>query len=496
MVIPEHPLQDTKQKKKEPQQVSATACSNCGTTTTPLWRRAPNGDTICNACGLYLKARNTLRPPSMKRNFKSKQDQLQEQMTHNTINAAEALAGTCPGGGQCNGTGGSPSCEGCPAFNQHQVNRHALICANCRTTTTPLWRRDEEGNTICNACGLYYKLHNVHRPVSMKRSVIKRRKRIIVNEHGEGAEDEEDELESSSEGDHVGDEEDSDDEEKVKQAAEKKERKKRRVVNTTVTNIRRGSNSNAAVPPIEDYIEPKRAPYQAPRPHATSAQVPPSQPRLPPPPRTPPTAFHQPTATSSTSTSTARDLPLVSDIHRSLPPPAHAAAAAAANAVVASRFDPLSDYRSTSSPQPLSSQPSPTSQPMMHQKMMNLPPIAAVGPPPSSSSNNNNNSNNNNPYADLTEFDHAMTRLERLRRRVPPEQCQILSRLTNSLEDIVAQAENILHSTNNLQQQQQQQPPPQQSPQQHYHQQLQRQQLSSGHHHTTHGHHGDILVKY
>ncbi|KAI8071919.1 hypothetical protein BDF21DRAFT_308527, partial [Thamnidium elegans] len=53
----------------------------------------------------------------------------------------------------------------------------ALICANCRTTTTPLWRRDEGGNTICNACGLYYKLHNVHRPVSMKRSVIKRRKR-------------------------------------------------------------------------------------------------------------------------------------------------------------------------------------------------------------------------------------------------------------------------------------------------------------------------------
>ncbi|KAI8341311.1 hypothetical protein BC941DRAFT_316729, partial [Chlamydoabsidia padenii] len=53
----------------------------------------------------------------------------------------------------------------------------SLMCANCRTTTTPLWRRDGDGNTICNACGLYYKLHHVHRPVSMKRSVIKRRKR-------------------------------------------------------------------------------------------------------------------------------------------------------------------------------------------------------------------------------------------------------------------------------------------------------------------------------
>ncbi|ORY05638.1 GATA-domain-containing protein, partial [Basidiobolus meristosporus CBS 931.73] len=52
-----------------------------------------------------------------------------------------------------------------------------LTCANCSTNTTPLWRRDEAGSTICNACGLYFKLHGVHRPVSMKRSVIKRRKR-------------------------------------------------------------------------------------------------------------------------------------------------------------------------------------------------------------------------------------------------------------------------------------------------------------------------------
>ncbi|KAI9299567.1 hypothetical protein BJ944DRAFT_274125 [Cunninghamella echinulata] len=51
-------------------------------------------------------------------------------------------------------------------------------CANCHTDTTPLWRRDANGQTICNACGLYYKLHNVHRPVSMKRNVIKRRKRV------------------------------------------------------------------------------------------------------------------------------------------------------------------------------------------------------------------------------------------------------------------------------------------------------------------------------
>ncbi|KAL2111690.1 hypothetical protein VUR80DRAFT_9537 [Thermomyces stellatus] len=51
-------------------------------------------------------------------------------------------------------------------------------CHNCSTSTTPLWRRDEFGSVLCNACGLFLKLHNRPRPISLKTDVIKSRNRV------------------------------------------------------------------------------------------------------------------------------------------------------------------------------------------------------------------------------------------------------------------------------------------------------------------------------
>lgn len=44
--------------------------------------------------------------------------------------------------------------------------RKVLQCTNCHTQTTPLWRKTSEGALLCNACGLFYKLHGILRPVN------------------------------------------------------------------------------------------------------------------------------------------------------------------------------------------------------------------------------------------------------------------------------------------------------------------------------------------
>ncbi|KAL2001039.1 hypothetical protein VTN02DRAFT_2315 [Thermoascus thermophilus] len=58
-----------------------------------------------------------------------------------------------------------------------EQNSTPTTCTNCFTQTTPLWRRNPEGQPLCNACGLFLKLHGVVRPLSLKTDVIKKRNR-------------------------------------------------------------------------------------------------------------------------------------------------------------------------------------------------------------------------------------------------------------------------------------------------------------------------------
>ncbi|CAJ0923376.1 unnamed protein product, partial [Mesorhabditis belari] len=68
------------------------------------------------------------------------------------------------------------------------ARRQGLICSNCNGTNTTLWRRNAEGEPVCNACGLYFKLHNVQRPISMKKEgTLQTRKRKPKNSDGPGS---------------------------------------------------------------------------------------------------------------------------------------------------------------------------------------------------------------------------------------------------------------------------------------------------------------------
>ncbi|KAJ3724449.1 hypothetical protein C8R42DRAFT_661829 [Lentinula raphanica] len=74
-------------------------------------------------------------------------------------------------------TANATSKDGKGTKTNGEDGENPTLCTNCRTTNTPLWRRDPEGQPLCNACGLFYKLHGVVRPLSLKTDVIKKRNR-------------------------------------------------------------------------------------------------------------------------------------------------------------------------------------------------------------------------------------------------------------------------------------------------------------------------------
>lgn len=87
-------------------------CTNCGTTTTPAWRRSTsNKILLCNACGLYQRLHGSDRPYSVTPEGKTK-----------------AIKNNIEKG----------------------------VCRGCGVSQTPLWKRGHNNEWLCSSCGLLY----------------------------------------------------------------------------------------------------------------------------------------------------------------------------------------------------------------------------------------------------------------------------------------------------------------------------------------------------
>ncbi|CAH0556408.1 unnamed protein product [Brassicogethes aeneus] len=96
--------------------------------------------------------------------------------------------GYANGGGSSGGLneGAGTSSNPQELISPNSNRRSGVNCANCKTTNTTLWRRNNQGEPVCNACGLYFKLHGVVRPLSMKKEGIQTRKRRPKNTSSSG----------------------------------------------------------------------------------------------------------------------------------------------------------------------------------------------------------------------------------------------------------------------------------------------------------------------
>lgn len=150
-----------------------TFCYNCRVEKTPMWRKILDTGsnkvvTLCNACGIYYKTKGSHRPRSLisKNNIVTLSD-----LVDKISKEEEAKANKLEKKSETPNSGTANQRPKVLVNNDVKLeNLNIIQCSNCNNTNTSIWRRDTEGNPICNACGLFYKKKGFHRKVKTSTS--------------------------------------------------------------------------------------------------------------------------------------------------------------------------------------------------------------------------------------------------------------------------------------------------------------------------------------
>ncbi|CAF0956015.1 unnamed protein product [Adineta ricciae] len=169
-------------------------CVTCGITSVPLWRHDDTGHYFCNACRLRYRADSSDRALQRHSQRTDDEDHIRSTamdtsyslpLSQSTTKMLSTLAlqdtdrtYSTTKNNTCNNKSISETNTKRTLTNPR---RSGLQCANCQTQTTTLWRRNSDGEPVCNACGLYYKLHHVARPLNMVKEGIQTRRRKQKN---------------------------------------------------------------------------------------------------------------------------------------------------------------------------------------------------------------------------------------------------------------------------------------------------------------------------